>query len=73
MGGNQNIDSSKSSCLLHWSCTVSGSSVFSAGEVNCECPLFPSETPPKAGLDLEACLKWEMLNYLANKLVLLKC
>lgn len=33
---------------------------------NRACPLFPSETPPKAGLDLEACLKWETLNYLAN-------
>lgn len=62
-----------SSCLLHWSCTVSGSSVFSAGEVHCACPLFPSDTSPKAGLDLEACLKWETWSYLANKFVLLKC
>lgn len=48
-----------SSCLLHWSCTVSGSSVFDAGEAHCACPLFPSETSPKIGLDLAACLKWE--------------
>lgn len=72
-GGNQNTESSKSSCLLHWPCTVLGSSVFSTGEVNCAHPLFPSETPPKAGLDLKACLKWETLNYLTHKLVLLKC
>lgn len=57
MGGNQNTGSSESSCLLHWSCTVPGSPVLCAGEINCACPLFPSETPPKAGLDLEACLK----------------
>lgn len=58
MGGNQNTDSSEflfTALVMH--CV--GSSVFSAGEVHCACPLFPSETSPKVGLDLAACLKWE--------------